>query len=145
MLQEKLLWNDDSSNFVQIVNISRNHWVCVSNIGCKPGTANSLPCYSMKSPTLSLQVAAILRSPTATIELSFTNIQRQIGGSDCGLFAIACATSICNGLDPSICSYDQSNMRDHLKVLFEMSSIGVFPPSSKTRRNNLSKVLTTWH
>ena len=37
-----------------------------------------------------------------------------MGDSDCGLFALAFITSICNGEDPVKQIYDQSAMRDHL-------------------------------
>ncbi len=144
LLQEKLLWSGDSSNFVQIININRTHWVCVSNVGCEQGAVNiydSLPC--VKSATLAVQVAAIIRSSTTKIKLSVVDIQRQTGGSDCALFAIACTTAICHGLDPSTCSYDQSKMRDHLLFSFEVGSVSVFPSSSKPRRKTMSKILST--
>ncbi len=142
LLQEKLLWNGDSTNFVQIININRTHWVCVSNVGCEQGAVNgyeSLPC--IKSATLAVQVSVIIRSPTTKIKLSFVDIQ--IGGLDCALFAIACTTVICYVLDPSTCSCDQSKMRDHFLVSFEVGSVCVFPSPSKPRRKTMSKIIST--
>ena len=146
LLQEKLAWNGESTKFVQVVNISRNHWVCVSNVQCQTNTVNvfdSLPHFSMKSTDLSCQVATILKSPSTAINLNFINTQRQIGGSDCGLFAIAYATSICFGIDPSLCSYDQSKIRHHLTTCFQNGTITLFPPSTKPMRTKLSKVTGT--
>ena len=45
-LAETLSFSVQSGEFVQILNISRCHWVTISNIGCKPGHINiydSLP------------------------------------------------------------------------------------------------------
>ena len=40
-------------------------------------------------------------------------------GFDCGLFAIAFATALCNGVDPHGLSLDQGAMREHLVGCFE--------------------------
>jgi len=51
-----LRWNSRSDNFIQIINLSNSHWVCVSNINCPPGVVDvydSLfpsPTYSLKEP-----------------------------------------------------------------------------------------------
>ena len=42
-------------------------------------------------------------------------VKRQRGSSDCGLFAIAFAYSICEGRDPHSICYDQSVMRNTLQ------------------------------
>ena len=33
-------WNSCPDNFVQLVNISNSHWVCVSNINCPPAVVD---------------------------------------------------------------------------------------------------------
>ena len=40
-------------------------------------------------------------------------IHKQSGVDDCGLFAIANATSVCYGQDPAVMNFDQSLMRLH--------------------------------
>ena len=40
--------------------------------------------------------------------------QSQVGSSDCGAFALAFASAIAKGDDPSQYTYDQMQMRDHL-------------------------------
>ena len=42
------------------------------------------------------------------------NVQHQIGALDCGLFALAFATSLCLAIDPTSVVYNQSHMRNHL-------------------------------
>ena len=52
---------------------------------------------------------------------------QQIGGSDCGLFSLAVATSLCFEQDPSSVEYDQSQLRPHLTSCFLRKSMSVFP------------------
>ena len=54
-------------------------------------------------------------------------MQKQKGSSDCGLFALAFITSICNGQDPTDLAYDQSAMRSHLLKCIEQGQMTPFP------------------
>ena len=60
------------------------------------------------------------------------NVQRQVSDSDCGLFAVANATAICNGMDPVYVMFDQAEMRSHLLSCLEHKLLTPFP--SKRRR-----------
>ena len=53
--------------------------------------------------------------------------QRQQGGSDCGLFAIAYAVDLAMGTDPATITYDQRAMRRHLMRSLEQGAITQFP------------------
>ena len=46
------------------------------------------------------QVAALVHSELPALNLKFLNTHQR-GSSDCGLYAIATATAICEGKDPS--------------------------------------------
>ena len=46
-------------------------------------------------------------SPVDRAEKWYCDVQWQSGGSDCGIFALAFATSLCSGQDPTTTSYDQ--------------------------------------
>ena len=52
---------------------------------------------------------------------------KQTGGSDCGPFAIAMATSLAFGEDPSDRQYSQIRMRSHIIQCFEEKQLKVFP------------------
>ena len=39
-LGQTLQFTVQRGEFVQILNVSKSHWITVSNIGCKPGTVN---------------------------------------------------------------------------------------------------------
>ena len=113
-----------------IININDTHWVCASNIGCRYNTIavyDSLPASSMGSKRLQVQVAAILHINEKCFELQYIDIQRQCGGSDCALFAIANCTALCMGEDPQLLRYNQWQMRQHLEKCYELGTMQLFP------------------
>ena len=58
------------------------------------------------------------------VRIEVTDMQVQKGSTDCGIFAIAVATSLLFGTDPS---YKQDKMRDHLLHCLHSGSLSVFP------------------
>ncbi len=46
-------------------------------------------------------------------------VQEQIGGLDCGLFAIAFAVVLINGQDPAALTFDQGAARKHLQLCLQ--------------------------
>lgn len=55
--------------------------------------------------------------------------QKQEGSNDCGLFAIAIATAIVHGADPTRLRFDQVAMRNHLVQCFKDGVMTLFPVS----------------
>ena len=56
-LQFLLKWDSDPDDFVQIINISGQHWVCASNVNCPCSIVNvydSIPSYSIGLQSLHL-------------------------------------------------------------------------------------------
>ena len=124
-------FNSRPDNFIQIVNISNSHWVCVSNINCPPAVVDVYDSMYPSPPyTLKEQVATILRSLEKKITLRMVNVQHQNGGTDCGLFAISAAVSLCHGEDPASHLKNQSLMRNHLVSCLENHDMVVFPDST---------------
>lgn len=73
-------YKSKSCNFIQVVNVSNIHWVCVSNVLSSPGVAevyDSKPNYSIGSSVLHEQVAKILRSEEKSFQLNHVDVQRQ--------------------------------------------------------------------
>ena len=58
-------------------------------------------------------------------------MMRQMGGSNCGLFLIAVATSHCFEQDPSSVEYDQSQLKPHLTSCFLRKCMTIFPSKEK--------------
>ena len=137
-------------DFVQIVNICRSHWVCVSNIFSPPGIVevfDSMPAYSMTSSGLKRQVAAISEK---SFSIHHVDVQRQRGGSDCGLFAVAFAASLCMGSDPHTERYNQpvtllSVSRQGRSLLFKRGKGDSEDTVSSTERRLMSFACAVFH
>ena len=135
LLAERSLWDSEPNRFIQIINISRQHWVCASTyVGCPEDVVDiydSIPAYSTGSSTLRKQVAAIIHTTNPTFELRFIDIQRQ---SDCALFAIANEVALCLGKDPHSIRFEQTTMGQHLHDCFENGRMAAFPEKKVPRR-----------
>ena len=59
--------------------------------------------------------------------INMINVQRQINGCDCGVFAIANATELAFGKDPLLCQYDTEVMRLHFLKCLENRKMKRFP------------------
>lgn len=79
------------------------------------------------------QIAALLFTQQNTITVQFMGVMWQYGASDCGLFAIANATALCNGIDPTCCVYQQSIMRKHFLKCLETGKMSLFPTTQDRR------------
>ncbi|KAL5479604.1 hypothetical protein EMCRGX_G023150 [Ephydatia muelleri] len=123
------------SEFIQIMNTGKHHWVTVSNINCNDEEIHVYDCAS-GSPTSSLlnQIASIVCTPKDIIKLTYVDVQMQQGCDDCGLFAIAFATSLARGEQPGSFFYQQKAMRKHLVDCLEKQNITAFP-IQKIRRH----------
>ena len=76
LLSEKQIWRSQSQDFVQVINICRNHWMCASNVNCSPGVVDvydSLPACMTKGALAKLkeQVAVILHTSDGDFEVQF--------------------------------------------------------------------------
>ena len=87
---------------VLMLHVDKSHWICVSTSGC---TFRELNVYDNRLTTLSLSPATLKVFFTALsksdVTVNIMQLQQQSNGSDCGVYAIACAASLCNGDEPS--------------------------------------------
>ena len=102
---------------------------------------DSLP--SMVSSRTEDQIADICMSEEKEITLNIKNVQTQNGGDDCGLFALASATSLCFGEDPSNIAYTQHKMRNHLQQCFVNRCITLFPQRLRKRQYQRPSIIKT--
>ena len=104
------------------------HWIVITTIGAQEGEINIYDSlYSFLSEKTEIQIASILFYQGKRIKCNFKKFQQQTGGVDCGLFAVAAATHLCHGADPSEFTYDQPLMRRHFLKCLENKHITVFP------------------
>ena len=124
--------------FIQIMNVTGDHWTTVSNVGCGNDEAmvyDSL--YEDFSPSVKpkflKQMAYMVQPTSQNITLWWGDIQKQKGSDDCGLFEIAVATCLAFGILPEECLWEQDVMRSHLCKCFEQGFMSPFPVSSTKR------------
>ena len=128
----------ETGGFVQIMNESGSHWMTVSNIGCLPNHYNVYDSIirGNTSSRVKQHICALVYSDAKEITLKFQSVQFQKGGSDCGLFCIAFATSFCAGLDPAYLCYNQDIFREHVLYCIEYKYISPFPSTIEERPNS---------
>lgn len=95
-----------TAEFIQLLHVNGNHWVCMTSIGCPPGDVNLLD--SIMKPVISQEIqdlAGNLFRPNLN-SITRISVQQQTNLSDCGVFAIAFATCLVFGQDPSQVTFD---------------------------------------
>ena len=124
-----------TGEFVQILCIRNNHWICVSTVGCEPSIINVYDslhgCIDTHTRKL---VADLMQSQHKQIEVRYADVQWQSGPNDCGLFSLAFATSICFGVDPTTIAFEQRLLRSHLFDCIQSGKLSMFPERTNTRR-----------
>ena len=124
---------------IQILHIQPNHWAVISTLGCEE---NIIEYYDSLFTNMSLSTKAIitkLLQPNESITVRMKNVAKQLGTTECGLYAIAYCISLVNRQDPCKVVYDQREMRDHLISCFENKKLTLFP-ISKQRRLTITHV-----
>ena len=130
-------------SFIQIIHDqSRNHWLVISN-SSDAATVNVYDSlFHDLSTSSEQQIACIMNTQYNELKVDFIDVQSQSGRDDCGLFAIAFATTLCNGKQPESMFYDQQQMRSHLLSCFEKRVMEQFPIVKK-RRIRTKKIVNT--
>ena len=113
---------------VQVLNSGGSHWVAMSTVGCKPGTVEWLDSFH-STPTMTQQriVADMLQTQEDKLEIHTMNVQMQVGGCDCGLFALVFITAVLDGQNPTTLYFDQQKMRRHLSECLDKKMPRPFP------------------
>ena len=121
------------TNAIQILHIHPNHWAVMSTLGCEE---NIIEYYDSLFNNVALSTKTTitkLLQPKESFTVRIKNVAKQIGGTECGLYAIAYCVSLANGQDPSTFVYDQREMRGHLISCFENKKLTLFPIAKKRR------------
>ena len=115
----------EQTPYIQILHVDNNHWIIVAaNSPAGPvDVYDSLNTTQLSEKTLKV----INRYDGSSCTVKLMNMQRQKGSKDCGLFAIATATSLCFGDDPRMILYSQDNLRPHLLDCLTAEEISPFP------------------
>ena len=127
------------SPFVQVLHVSQNHWITVSNMmqGGKI-SHDSVFVYDSLLPNVTKmdtkkQICSFLRPQSKTVRFELMNIQMQESLNDCGLHAIAIATELVYERDPCKAYFLAKEMRGHLIQCFNKKEITPFPVKRERR------------
>lgn len=145
--------------FVQILHSPlAKHWITVQSTGF--GTGFHVKVYDSLYPSISIplmlraQIACLLCTPESDIEISMMNVTRQVmnillcivimftlqvGTYDCGLYAVAYATALAEGLEPANFVFEQEKMRRHLFKCLTSGKLTPFP-GKHSPKNDVIKV-----
>lgn len=119
---------DAVKNKVQIIHCNkRHHWIVATTVKCENGQVlviDSL--YKSLDDETKDTVCQLFQIKTPSV-IKVVNPQRQKGGKDCGLFAIAFATAIAFDENPVKKRFKQESMRTHLGACFQHNKITPFP------------------
>ena len=120
---------DAKQNSIQFHHDGNNHWLLSSNISGKVLVYDSI--YRKPSKDTEKQLCQFYKRHVKNLklEVEYPLVQRQIGGFDCDLFAIAFAVDLATDHDPTKIFYDQNEMRSHLLDSFYDGKLTVFPRS----------------
>ncbi len=123
-----------NGEFVQILHTGQSQWLNISTIGTKHPVVHVYDSmYPSASTTVKAQVAVLLHTTFPSVQLNFMGIQMQSGGADCGVFAVAFATSLALGKAPGQFHFDQPRIRQHLFKCLKSRKMVMFP-HKKLRR-----------
>ena len=144
-LGEVLGFTSQGSAFVQVIHTAGSHWITASNVGFQEGVVgicDSLPSCTTPTRRLKKNIASIVHTSNPQMIISYQEVQEQRGANDCGLFALAFATSLCTGEDPTKFTYIQHQLRNHLIACLEMQWMTPFPRQVRPqkRKNSVQRV-----
>ena len=94
MMSDTLNFESQNGDFVQILNCTRNHWICISTVGCWLGKINMFDNMRTGDVPLSTKEAIVSLLCTTVIP----DVQQQPNHYDCGSFALAYASNVCVNL-----------------------------------------------
>lgn len=123
---------NDTVPFVQIVHDAvRHHWFVITNVNGTEGEINI--CCSMRhvpSSQCLVVITRFIKMHTHSVTFNVMNVSRQMGATDCGLFAVAYCEALLAGSDPVNIIYNQRAMRSHLMACLMNNEISAFPAIS---------------
>lgn len=116
--------------WLQIVHDGSDHWVLVAKGFIQREHVlvyDSSPGHPWRNEHVLSCMSSLLQSPEKEMTYIIKDCQRQSNGYDCGVFAIAFATSLAFGEDPAKRMYDPKKLRPHLIQCMDSGELTPFP------------------
>ena len=122
--------------YIQILNTGRLHWICAANMKTHRKSNASTYIYDSLNygkiaPLVAHQIANFSFVKESVIDVNIQRVQQQDNSVDCGLYALAFATSLAFGDDPSLIVYDASKLRQHLLNCLTNNEVTRFPTTEE--------------
>ena len=131
LLQEKVVTQtkEELQNKLQLIFCKeRKHWVVATTINCD---RNEVAVYDSLFAFLDKESIRVVENlftcDNVKPNIKMVKCQKQKGSKDCGVYAIAIATSLGFGLRPTKQAFRQDLMRLHLVNCFNKKSMSPFP------------------
>ena len=138
LLADTLTWPIPNRPFIQILNKGGNHWITISNLGCVENEVNVYDSLDIGNlPDLNA-ICDLLRSKSSQVIVNSMNVCQQEGSSNCGPYAIAFATTLCFGGDPTQLKYKSGTLRQHIYNCLVNQEMTQFESHSKKREKKVS-------
>ena len=129
--KRQTLTEDMVKNKLQIIHcLERHHWITASTVNNAPGEVTIMDSLFKSIDQETKLTISNLFQPTGSsnqLKIKLIKTQRQKGNKDCGLFAIAMATTIAFGKNPSKVTFCQESMRAHLVSCLNKQNFSLFP------------------
>ena len=113
-----------TNNYIQIMHYRGCHGITVSTIGCQPGEINVYD--SLYTDVDENTKCKIKKALGSRINFSMATVQRQVGVTDCGVYAVAFATNLAFGIESGF-RFQQDRLHPHSQMCFEQRCICPFP------------------
>ena len=136
-------------NWSQFCLKDQNHWVLLSN---GLNQQNFVSIYDSKNSngdnskiaeSIIIAACQILKTPGQYVRIGHVPCDWQHDGFNCGIFAIANATCLALGVDPSDLQFDVSKMRNHFLDCLRKKEMSAFPlVKRRTGRTTAKKVVS---
>ena len=134
LLQSTNTWSVPSGEYVQVIHADGRHWLTITNMGetelCRVRIYDSL----RNTPTASTMktISNFLGVKDNHLRVSVMNVQQQPNSNDCGLYAVAFATALAYGQDPT--EQDYVDLRSHFLTCVLSRCLTPFPSSVAYRK-----------
>ena len=127
VINSTLLLAGSGFEYIQILHTGADHWVTICVVSSDEVRVYDSMFHSTTYATKK-QIASIILTKSNQIQLKIGMTQFQENSLDCGIYAIAFATDLCHGNDPSQLKYDLPfKLRMHLLDSLKQQKMMPFP------------------
>lgn len=107
---------------LQILHVRQDHWIVASTLS----GGSAVKVYDTVYSDIDEATKACLLRIFGSSNYTMVSMPKQVGGLDCGVYAIAIITTLAYGKDPATIAFRQSTMRSHLVSCLDNQFLTLF-------------------